>query len=60
MLKRLGYQTPPMSSFRLNNLLTEMVFDMSLLQEACGSTPHTLEEAVRITCDWMRSDGQGA
>jgi nucleoside-diphosphate-sugar epimerase len=59
ILKRFGYQTPPMSSFRLNNLLTEMVFDMSPLQETCGSTPYTLEEGVRITCDWMRSDAQG-
>ena len=56
MLKALGYATPPMSSFRLKNLLTEMILDTSPLRSACGDMPYSTEEGVRITCDWLRRD----
>jgi nucleoside-diphosphate-sugar epimerase len=53
--KRLGYRAPPITSFRLRNLLTEMIHDMSPLRAACGGVPYSMEEGVRITCEWLRS-----
>lgn len=54
VLKYLGYAIPPMSSYRLNNLLTEMIHGTDPLRAACGDTPYSMEEGVRITCDWLR------
>ena len=53
LLKYLGYQSPPMSSSRLNNMLTEMVHDLVPLKNSCHDLPYTMEIGVRITCDWL-------
>jgi GlcNAc-P-P-Und epimerase len=52
-LKTLGYKTPPMSSFRLNNMLTETIHNITPLQDYCGNIPYTMEDGVLITCDWL-------
>lgn len=54
MCKRLGVRNPPLTSVRLNNLLTSAVFDMNPMRSLCGEPPYTLEAAVRITVEWMR------
>lgn len=54
VLKKLGYKNPPLSSFRLNNLITDMVYDLSHLETACGKLPYTLADGVKITTDWMK------
>ena len=54
LLKQLGVRNPPLTSFRLSNLLTSAVFDMSPVRSLCGESPYTLEAGVRITADWMR------
>lgn len=53
LLKYLGYQNPPMSSTRLNNMLTEMVHDLVPLKNSCNDLPYTMEIGVRITCEWL-------
>lgn len=60
MLQRLGWQSPPLTSFRLNNLLTEMVFDLSPLQAAVGDQPVHWLEGVRRTVRWLQSGPQPA
>jgi nucleoside-diphosphate-sugar epimerase len=52
--KRLGVRNPPLTSTRLNNLLTSAVFDLSAIRSLCGESPYTLEAGVRITVEWMR------
>jgi len=54
LLKRLGVPNPPLTSFRLDNLITPAVFDMSAVRSLCGESPYTLEEGVRLTVDWIR------
>jgi nucleoside-diphosphate-sugar epimerase len=54
LCKRLGVPNPPLTSIRLNNLLTSAVFEMNPLRELCGESPHTLEAGVRMTVEWMR------
>jgi nucleoside-diphosphate-sugar epimerase len=54
LLKRFGVPNPPLTSFRLGNLLTPMEYDMSKTCKVAGPSPYTLEEGVRITVDWIR------
>lgn len=43
----------PITSFRLDNLVTEMIYDTTPLATAVGPTPFSVEDGVRITVDWM-------
>ncbi len=56
-LKRVGWSNPPLTSFRLTNLRTPMVYDMSATQEVAGACPYTIKEGVRATVDWIRQHG---
>ncbi len=53
-LKILGWKNPPLTTFRLNNLITDMVYDLSDLENVCGNLPYSLEEGVKITTDWIK------
>jgi nucleoside-diphosphate-sugar epimerase len=54
---RLGVRNPPLTSFRLDNLTTEMVHDLSPLEEIAGPLPHSLEDGVAQTLSWMKDQG---
>lgn len=45
----------PYNSFRLKNIRTEYIFDMSKTQGVCGDLPKTFEEGVRETVEWYVS-----
>lgn len=55
LAKRLGWREPPITSFRLRNLLTNMVFDMSELEAVVGPLPYTMADGVTETVRWMRT-----
>ena len=55
VLKRLGVRQPPITSYRLRNILTETVFDMAPLRALCGEVPYTLEEGTRLTAAWLQA-----
>ncbi len=57
-LKALGWGNPPLTSFRLDNLLTQMKHDLEPLQAVVGALPHSMEEGVCITVDWLRTQGE--
>jgi hypothetical protein len=57
VLKRLGWVNVPLTSFRLDNLLTEMIYDMSPMQEIAPKLPVPASEGVRRTVAWLRSVG---
>jgi nucleoside-diphosphate-sugar epimerase len=57
-LRKLGWRNPPLTSFRLANLITEMVFDLDATQAIAGELPYTMEEGVRRTVKWMREAGE--
>lgn len=42
----------PYNSFRLKNIRTEYIFDMSKTQAVCGPLPKTFEEGVAETARW--------
>jgi GlcNAc-P-P-Und epimerase len=43
-----------MTSFRLNNLTHDMVYDMSATEAVVGSLPFSLEEGTARTIEWLR------
>jgi len=51
----LGWEDPILTSSRLKNMLTDMVYDIDpfLVEDL----PYTLEDGVRITVDWLRKQG---
>jgi GlcNAc-P-P-Und epimerase len=58
--RRLGWREPPLTSFRLDNLLTQMVYDTAGLEHVAGPLPYSLEEGTELTMHWLRSNGGGA
>lgn len=56
-LKVLGWCNPPLTTFRLNNLLTTMVHDLEPLRAMVGDLPYSMDEGVLITVNWMKSHG---
>lgn len=57
-LKFLGWRNPPLTSFRLANLLTPMVYDMNSLERVVGKLPFSMEEGVEKTVSWLRVQGK--
>jgi nucleoside-diphosphate-sugar epimerase len=53
--KAVGWKEPPLTSFRLNNLITEMVYDTSELENIVGPLPFSTEQGVKSTVDWLRT-----
>jgi nucleoside-diphosphate-sugar epimerase len=54
-LKGIGMvSNPRLTSFRLNNLLTESVFDLSELKDVAGTTPYNMEQGVALTVEWLK------
>ena len=55
--KNLGWTNPPLTSFRLKNILTSAVFDMSALARLCPILPVGVDEGVGLTVKWLRECG---
>ena len=58
VLKTLGFAHPPLTSFRLDNLLTPMVHDLSILEGIAGELPYTMQQGIDITVTWLRQRGE--
>jgi len=56
LMERLGHPAP-LTSFRLANLLTPMLHDLTPLAGAAGATPYGLDVSVPKTLAWMRREG---
>lgn len=55
LLKLLGVEEPTLTSFRLKNMLTEAHYPSERTEEVVGKLPYTLEDGVRITVEWIKS-----
>lgn len=53
MLRSIGFDNVPIHSFRLKNMLTNSVFDMSEMKGICGPLPYNLEQGVKETVEWL-------
>jgi len=56
--KALGWHSVPLSSFRLNNIRTEYVFDMQPIMEVSGPLPYSMKTGVDQTVEWMQEMGE--
>jgi nucleoside-diphosphate-sugar epimerase len=56
ILYKFGWKRVPMTSFRLNNLVTNMVYDTKDLEAICGPLPYSLHDGVKKTIKWMRTN----
>ena len=55
LAKFLGWKNPLLTSFRLKNMRTDMIYVIDPL--VAEELPYTLEEGVQITVDWLREHG---
>ena len=56
--KMLGYANPPLTSFRLDNLLMPMVYDLEPLKTIVGDLPYSMSDGVEKTVNWLRIKGE--
>jgi nucleoside-diphosphate-sugar epimerase len=56
VLKKLGKE-PPLTTFRLNNMLTGGSYPVENTRRIVGDLPYSLSDGVRETIDWMRIQG---
>jgi GlcNAc-P-P-Und epimerase len=54
LMKKLGVPNPPLTSFRLNNLRAQMVYDLSSTEKIVGPLPYDLKQGVERTVEWMQ------
>src|SRR5579859_1395495 len=50
-----GYTGFPFNSFRLRNILTEYLFDLTDTRAVCGPLPFTMQQGVDLTAAWFNS-----
>lgn len=54
-LNQIGWKSFAFNRFRLRNILTEYVVDVSPTQHVCGTLPYTFEDGVAATAAWFQS-----
>jgi nucleoside-diphosphate-sugar epimerase len=52
-LKKKGWKNPPLTTFRLNNLITSMEYDLEPLRAVIGPLPYTMHQGIEVTCNWL-------
>lgn len=58
ILKRMGWKNPPLTSFRLNNMLTGGHYPTEKIQCIAGPLPYSMPDGVRLTLQWMSEMGK--
>lgn len=53
LFQKMGWNNPPLTSFRLDNLTTDMVVDYMLAEDVTGEGPYSMQDAIATTIDWM-------
>ena len=53
ILLKLGWAKPPITTFRLNNMLTGSHYPIEKTETVVGQLPYSFEEGVRDTLSWM-------
>lgn len=53
LLNRAGFRRFPFNSFRLGNVLTRYVLDLSATEAVCGPLPFTMPQGVAETAAWL-------
>jgi hypothetical protein len=56
-MKTAGVPEPPLTSFRLKNLRTTMLFKLDEVDAIVGRLPFTVQEGIDITINHLRDQG---
>lgn len=56
LLQKLGFKRVPLTVFRLNNLVTNMFFDVSPLKVFSEKLPFSMEKGVERTLEWYSEE----
>lgn len=56
LLKFFGWHGVPLSSFRLTNIMTEYVFDLSPIMEVSEKLPYTIDKGIERSIRWMKEE----
>jgi GlcNAc-P-P-Und epimerase len=59
-LNGLGFSRFPFNSFRLRNVLTPSVIDLSETEAVCGALPYTISDGIAQTATWLRATWSGS
>jgi GlcNAc-P-P-Und epimerase len=54
VLKLLFWKNSPLTSFRLNNIITNEIQDNVSLEAITGDLPYTYQEGIEETVDWLK------
>jgi nucleoside-diphosphate-sugar epimerase len=55
-MKFIGFENPPLTSFRLTNLTTPMRYNTQDVESIVGDLPYNLESATNITYKWLKNN----
>lgn len=53
LAQSLGLSRVPLSTFRLNNLMTTAIYDTTPIHDISGGDPYSIEEGISLTCRWL-------
>jgi len=56
--KLFGWYSVPLSSFRLNNIMTEYIYDLEPIIKISGPLPFNLNRGIKRTVKWLRETGE--
>ena len=59
-INAIGFDRFPFNSFRLRNVLTPSVVDLSATETVCGSLPYAPAEGIAQTAAWLRDTWSGS
>ena len=54
LLKKFGFESFPLTSFRLSNMLTGGSYPIENTINVCGNLPYSLDDGVTKTINWMK------
>ncbi|MBI9052116.1 MAG: NAD-dependent epimerase/dehydratase family protein [Anaerolineaceae bacterium] len=55
MLKTMGWSNPPLTRFRLHNIVSNEIQNLSSLEKVVGLLPYTPMQGIKETINWMRT-----
>ena len=59
-INAIGFDRFPFNSFRLRNVLTPSVLDLSATEAVCGRLPYSLQDGIAQTAAWLRATWAGS
>ncbi len=58
LLVKWGWSSPPLTSFRYNNIVLSEIQDVAPTHAVVGPLPYTVEQGIDLTVQWLRATGE--